>query len=91
MNEATPIVVAMLGTAVQWVLMAPKNVHNVVAWVGIALAAFGTYVWMTPDAMAQFHTDWRAFVAGFVMFLFAIKGAASAAKAAKIAPQTDSK
>ena len=81
---------AVMGYAVTWA-RAYKAVNNWIAWVGVGGVAAGMWIWMTPNALSMFHTNWRNSLASIVTFALSSKGAGSMLKDAKAAPQTDSK
>jgi hypothetical protein len=81
----------LIGIALQWVMFGPKKIPNYLAWGVLAGLTVALWIWITPDATAQFSNDWRMAVASIVTFFLAAKGSGSGAKAIGIAPATDSK
>lgn len=79
-----------LGFVIQWALFGPKNVKTWIAWSALAGATVLIYWWMTPTAFSDFTANWRYTVVSIISFFLTAKGTGASAKAAKVAPPTNS-
>jgi hypothetical protein len=79
-----------LGFVFQWAMFAPKKVPSWVAWAALVVASALLYWWATPTLLAEIQANWRFAIVGLVSFILAAKGTGSAAKAAGIAPGSNS-
>lgn len=89
-DQATMQVTAMavLGVIVQW-LKGVKDIPLWVAYVATGVVATALYIWMTPN-FSLTATTWRGSVAGWLVFLMAVRGSGSTARDVKVAPATNS-
>lgn len=79
----------VVGVAAQWFLFGPKKIPAWVAWGAVSVASVLGFIYATPVSDLSI-ADWKEVILKFSVFLTSTKGWGALAKAAKLAPATDS-
>jgi hypothetical protein len=97
MTAPSPIVKLGVEVVIGWVWQVtrgPKHIPNQYAYAILGVAAMFCWIWMTPNALWMFTTDWRnalaEALASIVSMLMVARGSGATSADAKMAPKTNS-